>query len=249
MQGGVGCRQDASPRSPRSRPIHQANLPPRLGDGDVTLPVALFADSLATSLQRRIVIPPLLAPLRPRPCLVMTRLRMQAGVEVIFRSQRGQIMNGSPRRNGTMTNMNTKDPNPQTVSHHLPRRTFLELGCFDRGPIIGAVLWSSGRARAASKNDRPIAGAIGMGGRAGGINRQAQEFCDFCGCVRRRSQTGRRCAWAHRCRGRLTATIGNCWTDATSMRSPLPRPTIGTPRSPSTRCGRVKTFTAKSRSP
>ena len=33
--------------------------------------------------------------------------------------------------------------------------------------------------RAESKNDRPIVGAIGMGGRGKAINRQAREFCDI----------------------------------------------------------------------
>jgi len=79
----------------------------------------------------------------------------------------------------------------QSSKKSVPRRQVLKLGGLAAGSALTPYFWSSARAQEQSKNDRPIAGAIGMGGRAGGINRQAREFCDFaavCDVDRNRAQ-------------------------------------------------------------
>ncbi len=77
---------------------------------------------------------------------------------------------------------------PENSNTGLSRRRFLHGAA---GSTLVPYFWSAARAQTESKNDRPIAGAIGMGGRAGGINRQAGEFCDFaavCDVDRNRAQ-------------------------------------------------------------
>ena len=69
-----------------------------------------------------------------------------------------------------------KQPQPSST---VVRRDFLRIGGVTVGSAIVPYFLTNRQARAGSKNDRPIVGAIGMGGRGNGINRQAREFCDI----------------------------------------------------------------------
>lgn len=62
---------------------------------------------------------------------------------------------------------------------HSARRNFLKLGGVGFAAACTPYFSGTLRAQEPSKLDRPMAAAIGMGGRSRGINRQAREFCDF----------------------------------------------------------------------
>ncbi len=59
------------------------------------------------------------------------------------------------------------------------RRDFLKFGGVTAGSAIVPYFWSSRQARAESKNDRPMFGAIGVGGRGKAIAGQAGKFGDL----------------------------------------------------------------------
>jgi predicted dehydrogenase len=67
---------------------------------------------------------------------------------------------------------------PQPLST-VVRRDFLKIGSVTAGSALVPYFFGNGQVRAESKNDRPIVGAIGLGGRGNAINRQAREFGDI----------------------------------------------------------------------
>ena len=68
-----------------------------------------------------------------------------------------------------------RSSSPAAVS----RRRFLKAGVLTSSAALTPYSPSVAQTGISSKTDRPIVGAIGMGGRAGGITRHAREFADF----------------------------------------------------------------------
>jgi predicted dehydrogenase len=70
----------------------------------------------------------------------------------------------------------------------MSNRNFTRRAILKRSAAIAAAgtlvpyLWTSSQARAASKNDRPRLGAIGLGGQGTGVARGAMEFADLVAC-------------------------------------------------------------------
>ncbi len=64
----------------------------------------------------------------------------------------------------------------------LDRRTFLKSSAVAAVGAASPYLWTSSQTRAASKNDRPVVAAIGMGRRGTDIGKQAAAFGDMAAC-------------------------------------------------------------------